>query len=123
MKPRSTAKIAVFVESFLEHGELVRKITQDRNATIIQKPDELVEMLTQNPYDILLYLPTAGAEIRLPLLERILRAEPRLKILLLNGDSAQETIIEAFRLGITDYFATPVNIPMLIQRIDSLLDL
>lgn len=123
MKPRSTSKIAFFVESFQEHDELVRKIAAGKNATIIQQPDALIELFSQNRYDILLYLLTTGEKIRLPLLELILRAEPRLKILLLNGDSAQETIIEAFRLGITDYFATPVNIPMLIQRIDSLLDL
>lgn len=83
--------------------------------------DESPQILKVAHADIILIDCGFNIKMGLKLLSKIKRTYPEVPILLLTDKSTQESILEAFRSGVRDYFRKPVNIHELKDKIKNLL--
>ena len=58
----------------------------------------------------------------LKVLERVMRIDPAIDVILMTAHYTTETAVEAIRKGAADYLEKPVKLPLLRQRVDLLLD-
>lgn len=58
----------------------------------------------------------------LQVLERVMKIDPAIDVILMTAHYTTETAVEAIQKGAADYLEKPVKLPILRQRIDRLLD-
>jgi len=58
----------------------------------------------------------------LQVLERVMKIDPTIDVILMTAHYTTETAVEAIRKGAADYLEKPVKLPLLRQRVDRLLD-
>ena len=58
----------------------------------------------------------------LQVLERVMKIDPAIDVILMTAHYTTETAVEAIRKGAADYLEKPVKLPLLRQRVDRLLD-
>jgi DNA-binding NtrC family response regulator len=58
----------------------------------------------------------------LQVLERVMKIDPAIDVILMTAHYTTETAVEAIKKGAADYLEKPVKLPLLRQRVDRLLD-
>jgi DNA-binding NtrC family response regulator len=90
--------------------------------TKVNRLSDLEILGTQNEYAMLLIDVSRHMSAILKPLKATFEKYPQSLVILWNGLPDQATLATAFQLGVCDYFPAPVNIALLIGRVDALLN-
>jgi len=71
--------------------------------------------------DLLVLELSAQAKFEIELIESIKTHFPNIKIILVNGKKDQRFIAKAIALGANDVYRQPCNIPLLVEKVHTLL--
>jgi len=114
-------KIVLHYESLDGVLLIVQELAKKSTLTLIRSCEELLVLLEETRYDLLVYTLSAPADSFLAVIKKIRSLQTDLLIVLLQGEPSQAAVIEAFRLGIADFFPDPVKAGLVCERIDALL--
>jgi DNA-binding NarL/FixJ family response regulator len=91
--------------------------------TVIEnKYDDEIESKIENYHISLLILELSNkTKSEIDLIERIKSHFPYIKIILINGERDQRFMARAIGVGVTDIYRRPCNIPLLVERVHTLL--
>jgi two-component system, NtrC family, response regulator HydG len=97
-------------------------LTQENVAvSTAETPQEGLELVRKiHPHLVLVDLLMPGMS-GMEVLERIIKFDPVIEVVLLTGQYSTESAVEAIRKGAADYLTKPVDIEKLQQRVESLL--
>lgn len=97
---------------------LAHRLSIDGNdVTLVGSDAEMVDRVEFTPYDLVLIIATrsyTGADSPLPSVSR------SSKVLLLSTVCDEQTVIEAYQMGVSSYMSLPVNPTRLIRHIRKL---
>ena len=100
---------------------MVRDLAEKYTVTLVHQGTDLIEHLRESRYDLLLYIIPSLSNNITSILRNLVLNQPTLSIMLLDGEPKQTTIIEAFQIGICDYFPKPINQGLVVERINAIL--
>lgn len=87
---------------------LMRTILAERvNAFVVEAPSKAIKLIQKQPIDIVISdykLPEMNG---LKLLEIIKQEDPRVEMIMISSDAGTETVIQAMRMGVADFFKKP----------------
>ena len=103
------------------YRDLIFKLLQNHVVTVATQLYDCKSISSETLNDIYLFEIPSDEEIFLMTLQEIFELNPEINIIILNGGAKRNTIAEAFRIGVCDYFPEPVNTILLVERINVLL--
>lgn len=106
---------------------LMRTILAERvNAFVVEAPSKAIKLIQKQPIDIVI------SDYRLPemngleLLEVIKQEDPKTEMIMISSDAGTDTVIQAMRMGVADFFKKPFSaqdIWLAIERTQKFADL
>jgi len=115
-------RILLYCSESKDAKDLVSQLSQKYVVIQTSRYRELEILGAKDVYAMMLIEIPRHEKAILKTLKFIFKRQPQSLVVLLNGLPEQSTLAAAFQLGICDYFPAPVNISLLIERIDVLLN-
>ena len=100
--------------------DLIRNLRSKYLVTLVDKVDSLARRSMLKEIQILVLDCSRNADTALECLSRLKQEFPNLCMVLVDGGLTQMQIATAFTEGVTDYFASPYDVLLLVERMDSL---
>jgi two-component system NtrC family response regulator len=89
-------------------------LTEDYEVFLASNPSEAMEKVTEKRPDLVLLdiglSPHSGDEEGMELLKKMVKSDPKLKVIMITGKEGRELALKAVQLGAHDYFQKPVDI-------------
>jgi len=100
--------------------ELIRRLRRRYLVTLMERVELLAQQDDLENTHLLVLDCSRSAKLALDCLVRLKEAYPDLCVLLVDGGLSQTQIAAAFRDGVKDYFASPYDVKLLVERLNSL---
>lgn len=121
MKNQTFPKVAILSGSLSDVTGIVLMLAARYTMTLSSRVGDLEGVLTESFYPVILIGLTPDATNSLATVKTVIDASPESAIILLNGKLNQKKIIALFKMGIFDYFASPVDEKLVIERTEKVL--
>ena len=113
-------KILFCCADFTLFGNLFSQLAKIYTITICNNVSELLSIVNTCFYNMALVQVTSCDNDFSKCLKDFRSHYPQIIVILINGHLHQSFLVEAFKMGIKDYFPEPVDINLLYERIISL---
>lgn len=112
-------EIAVYGQSLLTNSDLMRKLKKNYNVFACVSLGQIRQTIKSYTIRVLLLeIGMKGKELKI--LKEILDKNPRLRVITLGVEEPKEHLIKAFKYGSKDFFKMPLNVELLIERIENI---
>ncbi len=100
---------------------LIEAISKISETIATERPTAVIRTLQRTPTIRMLLLELTRADFDAGLLQRLRREFPWVQIILIDGRSDRDLLAGAFSLGVKDAFLKPINLELLIERVEVLM--
>ena len=121
-RPHCDARILLICQHAGAYALLIQALSQDYIVTVCARFEGIAGQIENHHFDLLIIEYVSNEEVVMHALELCAPATHRgAHIILLNGRPKKELLAAAFAHGLYDYFPSPVQQELLVERVKSLL--
>ena len=117
-----TLRALLYCREPQHYSGLVSKIAKHCSLTITCDLNKVGDLVKIPHHLVMLEIPD-NKEKFIVTVKRIIKENPKTKVILLNGNINNATLAKAFHSGVCDYFPKPVDLSLLAERIGVLLNI
>lgn len=122
MNKQSQPRILIICRRTNSYKSLIEALSTKYSVTVCVKCDDIKKRIEKKKFDLLIMEHATSEKIILQTLEDCKSVMHQgTRVILLDGHPGKEFIAKAFGQGLFDYFPTPVQQELLIDRINGLL--